>query len=143
MEKNKTVGWWEVNTVDKQSFVEKLSFEKTWRRWERIICLAMWRRRTLPVEGNNSMWNSDKAGVLVCSIISIEAWVVGATEQEKSSRKWSHGGVDGAFVICRPLQGLWLLLWERSRWRVLNREQHSLTYFKRLILTQILRIDCK
>ena len=25
----------------------------------------------------------------------------------------------------------------------LNREQHSLTYFKRLILTQILRIDCK
>ena len=64
------------------------------------------------------MWDSDKAGVLVYSVNNIEAWVVGASEQEKTNRKWSHGGVDGAAIICRPLQGLWLLLWERSQWRI-------------------------
>lgn len=49
--KNKTVGWMGGNTVDKQSFARSCHLRKLEGERRGIICLAMWRRRTLPVEG--------------------------------------------------------------------------------------------
>lgn len=66
----------------------------------------------------------DIRGVLVCSIIGIEAWVVGATgAREVVVEMKSWRGCRWAAVICRPLQGLWLLLPEKEAdGEFLNRE---------------------